>query len=270
MKITKIADIKGGQDGAISGNYLFRLNDRGYCAVHKMDNLGEKFAEFTLDKAETIVPHSNAVQFGCEYFEQNDEFPLLYSNIYNNYARTENPMKGVCLVYRILRDGEKFSSALVQKISVGFVEDELWKSGSDIRPYGNFVIDRDKKRLYAFVMRDEDKVCRYFAFNLPVLSDGAEVVLGKEDVIEYFDCPYHYFVQGATCHKGKIYSTEGFHNDEVNAPAIRIIDLEKKEQIFFVNIMKEGFIEEPEFIDFSEDGICYYSDAHGSLYIFEN
>ncbi|MBQ7039452.1 MAG: hypothetical protein IJN39_02685 [Clostridia bacterium] len=269
MKINKIGNISGGQDGAIFGDYIFRFGTFGKCYVHKLNNFSEKIAEFMLDKSDEIVPHSNAVQFGCEYFEEGDEFPLLYTNIYNNYAKAENPMKGVCLAYRVMKDGDGFTTKLVQKITVDFVEDSLWKSGDDVRPYGNFVIDKDQKRLYAFVMRDEDKVCRYFAFNLPAISDSEAVLLKKEDVIEYFDCPYHYYIQGATCHKGKIYSTEGFRNSKENAPAIRIIDLAEKKQIFHVNIMDMGYIEEPEFIDFDENGTCYYSDANGTFYTFE-
>jgi len=268
MNIKKIGSISGGQDGAIFGDYIFRFGTYGKCYVHETESK-RAVAEFMLDKSDEIVPHSNAVQFGCEFADKNDEFPLLYTNIYNNYAGKENPMKGVCLVYRVMKDGEGFATKLVQKITVDFVEDELWKSGEDVRPYGNFVIDRDKKRLYAFVMRDKDKACRYFAFPLPTLSQGEDIRLKKEDIIEYFDCPYHYYIQGATCHNGKIYSTEGFNNDRENAPAIRIIDLDKKEQIFYVNLLDMGITEEPEFIDFADDGTCYYSDANGLLYIFE-
>ena len=270
MKITRIGEITGGQDGAIFKNFLFRFNAKGNCKVHEMGNSYEKISEFELDKANEIVPHSNAVQFGCEYFERDDEFPLLYTNVYNNYMWEKDKKKGVCLVYRITRNGEKFSSALVQKITIGFTEDELWKScDEDVRPYGNFVIDKEKGRIYAFTMRDKDKTTRYFAFNCPKITDGENVVLEKEDVIEYFDCPYHYYIQGATCNKGKIYSTEGFSNDEKNAPAIRIIDLEAKKQIFCANILELGYKEEPEFIDFSEDGTCYYSDAYGNFYVFD-
>lgn len=269
MEITKIPNISGGQDGAIWKDYIFRFGTYGKCTVHKIGGSFEAISEFDLDKVETLKPHSNAVQFGSEYFEDGDEFPLLYTNIYNNYANAENKLKGVCLAYRITRDGDNFTSKLVQVITVDFVEDDLWKSGDDVRPYGNFVIDRDKNRMYAFTMRDKDKVCRYFAFPLPKLSDGEQVLLKKEDVIEYFDCPYHFFIQGATCYKGKIYSAEGFANNSEKAPALRIIDLDKKEQIYHVNLLEKGYVEEPEFIDFDENGTCYYSDANGNLYKVE-
>ena len=93
MKIKQIAKIQNGQDGAIFGNQLFRFNTRGDSVVYDLsemdpDNVKElqPIGRFVLDKSELIVPHSNAVSFGAEYFDPSDEYPLLYTNIYNNYA----------------------------------------------------------------------------------------------------------------------------------------------------------------------------------------
>ena len=82
-----------------------------------------------------------------------------------------------------------------------------------------------------------------------------------------FDCSFCRYIQGATVHEGRIYSTEGFTNNEVYRPAMRIIDLAKKEERY-IDIMREGFKEEPEMIDFYR-GVCYYSDAYGNLYTVE-
>lgn len=40
----------------------------------------EIFSEFVLDRCNDIFPHSNSVVFGNEFFDKNDEFPLLYTN----------------------------------------------------------------------------------------------------------------------------------------------------------------------------------------------
>ena len=184
MQITQIAKIKGSQDGAIFGNYLFRFDTRGQCNVYNMADFKKSdeiqasvpVDSFVLDKAEVIVPHSNAVCFGTEYYAEGDEFPLLYSNIYNNYAKAEDPLVGVCCVYRIQREDNKFTTTLVQVIKVGFVNDyNLWRSSTepaDVRPYGNFTIDTETNMLYAFTMRDAAKATRYFAFDMPKLADG--------------------------------------------------------------------------------------------------
>ncbi len=277
MKITKLAKIRGGQDGAIYKNYLFRFSSKGGCSVYDMTALdGEPspVAEFTLDKSELIVPHSNSVTFGSEFFAEGDEFPLLYSNIYNNYAKTEDKKVGVCCVYRITREGNVFSSALVQLIEIGFTDARgYWRSseGDDIRPYGNFVVDTDKNLLWAFVMRDGERDTRYFAFDLPRLSDDNfcneydvnKVTLTVADVKGHFDVPYHNFVQGAVCYEGKIYSVEGF--GEKIHPAIRIIDTEKKRQTFFFDFFEAGCTDEAELIDFYQ-GRCIYGNHVGEIF----
>ena len=277
MNIAPIAQISAGQDGAIWDKYVFRFDHMGHCRVHELGSW-KYISEFTLDRADELAPHSNAVVFGHEYYAPEDEFPLLYTNIYNNYARAANPLKGVCCVYRLMREGNVFTARLVQLIEIGFVEDTLlWCSPTgDIRPYGNFVIDRTAQRLYAFVMRDGSRMTRYFSFNLPHVTEGAmdetfcvpKKVLAANEVLEHFDVPYHHFIQGACLHEGKIYSVEGFTNDETNPPALRIIDPAAHHQELYINFMDLGIREEAEFIDFAE-GICYYSDAHGKLYTLE-
>ena len=284
MNFKHIATMSSGQDGAIWGEMLFRFNAKGACRVYDMSRAAadpemDAIATFTLDRAEEIVPHSNAVCFGTEYAEAGDEFPLLYSNIYNNYAKTENKRKGLCCVYRLQREGDSFKTTLVQLIEIGFVEDSnLWCSegGEDVRPYGNFTVDRERDLYWAFVMRDGTRTTRYMSFKLPKLADGTpdaalgvnKVVLTPTDILSQFDCDYHDFVQGACCHGGRIYSVEGFHADGKHPPAMRVIDTVAGVQERYIDLVAHNCLIEPECIDFVGD-TCYYSDAHGALYIVE-
>ena len=286
MKIQKIGKISGGQDGAIYNGILFRFNHLGngtatYLKDVRKDGETAPFATFALDKRELITPHSNAVFFGTEFFAEGDEFPLLYSNIYNNYCDKEEPLIGVCLVYRLMREGESFKTTLVQMIEIGFKENpKLWKAYPDrhgVRPYGNFVIDKKTNGYYAYVMRSPEDGTRYFKFAIPAKDAGEidptygvrRLVLTEEDILDYFDVPHHFYIQGGIAHEGKIYSTEGSAYSEENRPVIRVIDLEKQTQTDHADLMKMGYNEEPEMIDFS-DGICYYSDAHGHLYTIKD
>ena len=288
MKIRQVAKICHGQDGAIFGSLLFRFDHLGNCGVYDLQELEGKqdvvemtpIARFTLDRADVLAPHSNAVTFGSEYYADGDEFPLLYSNIYNNREKTDDPMRGVCCVYRLQRMDDGFTTTLVQLIEIGFVDDPvLWRAYPDrdgVRPYGNFVIDRDAGCYYAFVMRTEALGTRYFTFDLPTLEEGEidpvwgvrRVVLTPEDVREAFDCEHHHFIQGAIAHEGRIYSTEGFSDDETNRPAIRVIHPGARCEEACVDLMEMGYREEPEMIDFYE-GKCYYSDGHGNLYVLD-
>ena len=281
MNIRKVTKIKGGQDGAIFGKYLFRLGHSGVGRVYDLDvieNAKEDdetcpIAEFTLDRSDIICPHSNSVMFGNEYFAEDDEFPLLYSNIYNNYAKEEKKLKGVCCVYRLQREENNFKTTLVQLIEIGFTEDaSLWKASKEkdgARPYGNFAIDVERSIYYAFVMRCEERGTPYFAFDLPKLADGEideaygvkKVVLTPADIKKNFVCPEHHYIQGACCHSGLIYSLEGFRN----SPALRIIDPKDGIQKAFIPFSEHGVIEETELIDFRGDK-CFYGDCHGILY----
>ena len=279
MEAKKIAQIEKGQDGAIWGNLLFRFGSRGQCFVYSLEDISEEaapVAQFVLDKAELIVPHSNSVAFGKDRYCQDDEFPLLYSNIYNNSTKAETKLKGITCVYRLQRQGNTFTTTLVQLIEIGFTEDPIWcsENGQDVRPYGNFALDTEKGLYYAFTMRDQEQMTRYFCFPMPGVQEGTpdpvfgvkRRVLSKEEVLSSFDCPYHRYVQGACFHKGVIYSVEGFTDDQKNAPAIRLIDVGAKKQIQVHHFADYGMTIEPELIDFQKD-TCYYADHDGNLYI---
>ena len=283
MKIERIARICSGQDGAIWGPFLFRFQSDGSCYVYETaqlmgggDGEREAFARFRLEKTEILQPHSNAVVFGSDYAVEGDEFPLLYTNIYNTYAKAADRMEGVCCVYRLWREGTVFCTELVQLIRVGFTKDpNLWCSpdGRDVRPYGNFVIDRASGTYYAFTMRDSDHTTRYFSFRLPKRSDGEiderfgvrTVTLSSADVEDWFDCPYHHYVQGACVHDGRIYSLEGFTSDEENPPVLRIVDPEQRREFAVLSLGEFGLSIEPELIDFSGEH-CLYTDHPGNVY----
>ena len=278
MESKKLGVIAKGQDGAIFNGYFFRFDADGRCNVYRLAEISEHsvpICQFVLDKSALIVPHCNTVAFGNQYYCEADEFPLLYCNIYNNYAKADNNYKGVTCVYRFVRNGDFFSTTLVQLIETGFTDDPLWKSANceDVRPYGNFAIDAVNGVYYAFTMRDEEQTTRYFAFNLPDIHEGTydnnfgvkRVVLSKEDIRGFFDCEYHRYMQGACFHNGILYSVEGFTNSEKNPPAIRLIDVSSQRQKQIYYFADYNMNVEPEFIDF-ENEACYYADHDGNVF----
>lgn len=280
ITVKKIGKIHAGQDGAIYNGYLFRFGAQGKCFVYKLSEISlssEPNYVFTLDRAPNFAPHSNSVSFGAEFYEEGDEFPLLYSNVYNNFATNENDMRGYTFVYRIVKNGEEFTSKLIQIIKIGFTDDSVWKSSvSDVRPYGNFAIDVDNLNYYAFTMRDESQTTNYFKFNLPKFTDGEfdktlnvnVKTLNKNDILNSFTVEYHRFIQGATFHGGKIYSVEGFTGDLKNPAVLRVINADSGKQELVYNFAENGYPIEPEFICFYND-ICYYADNEGNLYKLE-
>ena len=285
MKIIPVCEMDmHAQDGAIYGDYLFRFNGKGLCRVFDARGLTAgvqslaRIAEFRISGEDPLVPHFNAVCFGSEFYAGGDEFPLMYANLYNNYAKEENRREGVCCVYRMQRSGTDFSMTLVQIIRIDFTDDcILWRSAegtNDVRPYGNFVVDTEKNLLHVFTMRDADHTARYFTFRLPRLADSVpdpefgipSVTLGREDILSYFDTEYHLYIQGACCHGGLIYSSEGF-NEKI-PPALRVIDPAKKKQIRHMHLPDYGYTVEAEWIEFYGRK-CYYSDAHGQTFLVD-
>lgn len=259
------------QDGAIYGDTLFRFNSDGSCRVYALPSM-DKTASFILDKNEVLCMHSNAVSFSRDFYAEGDEFPLVYTNIYNNYSSAEDCLAGVCGAYRITRTETGFASRLVQVIRIGFTgNSDLWcsKNVKDVRPYGNFVIDTDRRQLCAFTMRDEERQTRVFTFALPALTDGVYsdvyeanvVTLNPEDILSMFNCNYSQYLQGACYYDGKIYSVEGFSNAE-NPAKLQVFDLIGRRQYASVDLFGYGIDVEPEFIDPYKGGFIY-SDGYG-------
>ena len=66
MEMKRIGKIVSGQDGAIFGGFLFRLDHRGNCTVYKLAEISEEsvpYAKFTLGSADILAPHSKTVRF---------------------------------------------------------------------------------------------------------------------------------------------------------------------------------------------------------------
>lgn len=276
----KYMKIEKGQDGAIYNGLLFRFDSRGHCYVYDLEKKAF-VSEFVLDRADEYSPHSNTVFFGTEKIKSYDEFPLLYTNIYNNYKKAADRREGMLCAYRITRQGDSFSTKLVQIIKIGFVEDlTLWKSmedGSDKRPYGNFILDSETNRLYAFIMRDKEPATRYFAFDMPSPTDGEIlddqglkcVFLTKENILAQFDGSWAHYLQGACLFDGMLVSIEGGTvRDPENVkhpPRMQIMDVREGRQIADINMYALGFDVEPELIC-PYNGVIYYADCEGQVY----
>ncbi|MBQ4060665.1 MAG: metallophosphoesterase [Bacilli bacterium] len=264
------------QDGDIYNNHAFMLDASGNCNVYDISK-NSKISSFELDKKDVLLPHANSVFFSNKFYDENDSYPLLYVNIYNNYSSANDRKEGVCCVYRII-DGVTLSSQLVQVIKIGFVEDlSLWKSlenNQDIRPYGNFVIDHDNDKLYSYVLRDKTNQTRFFEFDLPEISKGTYdenygcnvITLQKEEIVSQFDVEYISIIQGTDYYDGKIYVTSGYGNNETPG-YINVINLSSKNIVQQISLSNFNLTGEPEMIAYDEvTNKMYYSSSSGNIY----
>ena len=260
------------QDGTIYKQHLLKFNGDGTCKVYSLLT-NELISTFTLDRTNAIKMHSNSVCLGA-FLSRTDMLPLLYSNVYNSYSSELDKKKGTVGVYKLLYNGNAYSSMLIQVIRIGFADDrEIWMSakGSDRSPYGNFVVDPINNKIWFFVTRDANKTTRFICCELPKpgagefdATAGVNVyTLQAEDIIDMFDVPYSYYLQGACLHDGKIYSLEGMGTAE-NPTVIRVIDLDAGAEDSVVDLQAYGLAYESELIDYWKDGMFIYGDYRGS------
>lgn len=258
IELNYITKVHGEQDGAMYGGYLFRFDGSGLVSVTDLSDYSLVNTHFA-DGMEKYKPHGNSVFFGSEMC---GKFPLLYSNVYNSY---NNANEGICLVYKITDD---LKTILVQVIKIGFVDKEdVWRSKdkNDVRPYGNFAYDKESGLMYAFTMRDGDRTARFFEFKMPKLSDGEVVTINYKDVTNQFDTPYIDFMQGAICHKGYIYSLEGFNAVNAQKPKLKVIDVKGEKMAMDIDLTKHGLIFEMELVEVYNDTL-YLSDCWGNTF----
>lgn len=240
----------GGQDSAIaSDGNIITFNTTGYYKVINISGQEMK-AQTALDQQTTIAPHSNCVFFGTEKYDADDTYPIIYTNAYN----TSGLPKGAFYAYRLKND---LTTTFLQTIKIGFTEEDIWTGGSsNVRPYGNFLMDTDNGKLYAYTMIDNLHVTRFFRFSMPELSDGATVTLQESDIEDYFDVPYFYYIQGGCYYNGKIYASCGFTSSDCK---LYVVDLTEKKVTSTVPL--GGFVGEPETVFAYKDELYVSSGA---------
>ncbi len=252
------------QDGCSYGNLLFTFLADGTCYIFDIKTLN-LVSETSLPSYNGMVPHSNSVCFGKKV-DENEEFPLLYANIYNSYS--SNPETyGLCFVYSIKRTGNVFSFFLEQTIKVSFTDDyDLWyDSASNSSPYGNFVVCDEK--LIVFVNLLGASKTRFFEFDLPSVNFNHEVenvYLSKADAT-YHDLALFKYIQGCAFYNGFLLSLEGF--GDINNPSfLRIVNIDNFVYFSFDLIEVVGNIE-PESV-FYLNGYLAIIDYAGFIYYF--
>lgn len=242
-----------GQDSAIaSDGHIICFDHDGHYKV--MNIYGQELKPLTdLDNRAVINPHSNCAFFGTEKYDADDLYPIVYTNAYNTVGLPQ----GTFYAYRLKND---LTTTFLQTIKIGFTDSNIWTGGgANVRPYGNFLMDTDNNKLYAYTMIDNLHVTRFFKFSMPSISDGAEVVLQESDIEDYFDVDYFYYIQGGCYYNGKIYASCGFTSSDCMLYAV---DLNSKS--ITSRIPLGGFVGEPETVFIYNDEL--YVSSGTSLY----
>lgn len=254
------------QSSACYGDYVFFLLD-GMKEV-QMYNIQKKKDIFTLTQTalgQASVYHCNQSCFGKEKYHPEDPFPLLYVSMFQASGRCSS------MVYRILPNWNtasdeynSFSLVLVQRIYYPKA------SNTNALYYVNAVIDTINNCIYTYSSNSYPSTinylkCQISKFPLPDAHSG-NVVFEDKDIIEsYAVDAASANMQGGAIDNNMLYIGRGYPGaGYVN---LYIIDLLEKRIKYNVDLLNNGFYEEPEGA-FFYNGILYISTSYYKIYQF--
>ena len=227
-------------------------------------NKGTLLQEMPFSYDDNYKLHSNVCCFGKEFYE-GGLIPLLYVSTWD--YRSDR----ACLVYNILRDDEngEYKSSLVQKITP---KDKVLDSLYIGQGSADWIVDNDNGYLYclsyylkgASTLIDGNKEM-VTKFRLPKVSEGNDVVLTAEDVIDHFELDMFYKSQDKAYYNGNIYVIAGCGDYVENKRnMLYVLNLEKKivTKIDLYNIVYG----EPEGLTIFDGSLIFtlaISDANG-------
>lgn len=215
------ASTRSMQGGACYGDYFFQFMDKfSGCAIYDLSN---KSLIQLISLTEVDTYHCNNANFGAEFYDESDAFPLLYVSMENIAEHKVN-------VYRVTNVNDAYGLTLVQTIT--------WDAPSiNSVYYPNAVIDTDNNHIIqigystnSYQASNSNKI-KVNIFDLPMLSAG-DITLTDSDKIDSFILPSLQATQGAVCHNGKIIQAYGLTSDY----QIRVIDLTKKQFVTKVDL----------------------------------
>ena len=202
------------QGMVIHKRYIFSLEDGGHVNVYDFKKAdGRPIGGFELASS-CPDNHANNAEFGIEK-KRGASFPLMYiSN-----GKVGSDIEWTCYVESIKRRGKRYSSELVQTIKLdisGFAS----KGHEPIFGAPSWLIDRERKALWVFsahqrttrqvTLKAEDNFYIAYKFRIPKLSEGPEVILTVDDLLQQVIFPYDvWFTQAGCMRDGKIFYCYG-------------------------------------------------------------
>ena len=183
--------------------------------------------------------HCNTVCFGSEYYDDKDEFPLIYVSTGN----ASNGYTGA-LVYRITRKQYQFDLALVQTLRFP-VDKSSW---TEFVPAGE----------YAYLCYTSERII--YKYRMPKLSEG-DIILTRElaeDSFQFAPQPEWMLTsrnQDRLFYNGKIIYITGVP-EAGEASAFVILNMETLERETIIDFLSIGLNREPESVFKWRDKIC--------------
>ena len=189
------------QGAACYGDILFVFHDQNATVqVYNMATLTfvQSIAMSSSEQGTDV--HCNSVNFGTEFYDPSDPFPLLYCS-------TE--AQKTIFVYRVILSEGVYSLVRVQTITFA-----NFPTGQNGFNYPNGIPDNWNERLYVMGLKTypwssyADNTIILGFYPMPKLSDG-DVTLDYSNLQDVFTIPNSPTAQGATFVDGKLYAALG-------------------------------------------------------------
>ena len=217
------------QGGACFADYLFVGHDRNsFIDVYDMTSRAY-ICSMTMQTPEPKNRcHANTINFGNLYYKDGDEFPLLY--VSSGYTISKIDDRSNAYVYRINKkvlkeDSIVFRSELVQTISI---------IGGN---WSECITDNEHNALW-INFEGNDKSC-FLKYPVPPVNQKKILINPREmaalDTIITKNYKILKHNQGILCYDGYIYTPFGVPAWR-EEPYLSIIDLEKKDYAYIVNL----------------------------------
>lgn len=236
------------QGAASYGDYLFQFEN--YNANIYIYNLKTKVFIEKVPLAKNSNNHCNNASFSSIFYEEGDEFPLLY--VSGGVTSTYNHVQ----VYRIIFSDNRFIFEKVQEI-------EFPKATDNNKMHSTQAILDDN---YMYVLTKGTDQTFISKFEIPD-NKISSIALVDEDIIEQFEVKDYIHKQGAIIKNGFLYILYG-------VPAwgdtnyLRIIDLSNYEDTCVYNLSELGFWQEFEGLSFYNDSLIVAANNNAGIFIF--
>ena len=242
------------QGGDSWGDYFFQFTDKN--TLVRVYDLSTRTLVQTIQISSSLKGfvsncHCNSVNFGTQYFDAEDVFPLIYvSTGYSSGGYTG------ALVYRITQHKGTFFITLVQTI----------KFPVDKSSWTEFIPGEE----FAYLCYTSERVI--FKVPMPKLKDG-DIIITRDDAIDtyQFSSQPKWMAssrnQDRMLYQGKIYVISGVPRSG-EASVLFILNLETQERERIIDFKKNGLTEEPESIFNWNGNICVaFVDKIVKLYL---
>lgn len=209
----------------IRGKYIFSLEDGGHVNIYNFKKHdGKVIGQFELASSRPDN-HANNAEFGIET-KKGASFPLMY--ISNGKVNSE--IEWLCYVESITLKKGVWSSEIAQTIHL---DGSNWEAKGYTAIFGapSWLIDRERKELWVFsaikrtvasVTKDPSEN-KYIAtkFRIPALSEGKDVYLSADDILDQVIFPFDvWFTQAGCCTKGRIFYGFGVGKQDPTRPSV--------------------------------------------------